>query len=152
MTPTWRIHRATHAHDVCDTHTWCMWHMHMMYATHTNDVCDTGTQCMWHMHMMYATHAHDVCDTCTHNITNLHDTNPCERPRWNPDMRHNKPSRASVLAINQKKCTHRWRLTGTRPKIIQENCKTSWHLYTEDPDPTEQVTDVATAGDRKSVV
>ena len=76
MTPTWRIHRATH----------------------------------------------------THNITNLHDTNPRERPRRNPDTRCNESLRASVPATCQKKRTRRWRSTGTRPKIIRESCKTFWHL------------------------
>ena len=49
---------------------------------------------------------HTSCATYTHNVTNLYDATPCERPRQNPDTRHNEPSQALVPMTGQKK--HAW--------------------------------------------
>ena len=88
----------------------------------------TPTQCI-----------HHVPPTHTHNVLNSYNATPWERPRWNPDIRHNEPSWASVPVTGQKKRAHRWWSTDARPKITRErSCKRTLTLYTETPDPTEQ--------------
>ena len=64
---------------------------------------------------------------CIHHVPHTWHNEPIQwhliqRTQMKPrhEKNNNKLSQALVPATGQKKCTHQWRLTGARPKMIQE--------------------------------
>ena len=61
---------------------------------------------------------HTLC--ATHDAMNRYDSTLSKGPRQDLDTKNNELSQAPVPATSQKKHTHQWWLTCTRPKMIWE--------------------------------